>query len=47
MGKGGKKSLEGIKCRWRGEMDRLTWSEGADSRVMKDEVFKTVEIGEG
>lgn len=40
-----KENLEGIKCDWRGEMGRLTWSKGVDSSVMKEKVFRIVGLG--
>lgn len=47
MGKWNKESLERIKCHWGRVTDRLPGSEGADSRVMKDDIFITVRAGEG
>ena len=47
MGTWNKENLERIKCHWRRVTDRLPGSEGADSRVMKDDMFITVRAGEG
>ena len=47
MVKWNRERLERIKCHWRRVMDRLPWSEGADSRVTKDGIFITVRVGDG